>query len=327
MKIYNNVFYQKDQAEGYNADIIAGYQNEGLKLYNNVFHKNDIEGEEWNFFYEMHYHRGGIEIYNNSFYGASTLDFSGTIRGKYDFGARIYNNSFIANSIPPTNGRHQGYIDVETFTYVNDLYIYNNYFKYARTGIHINNAQISMSNIWVYNNIIEGVGNSDNTYSSGIVVESNWGTNTPTPISNLYIYNNVITAAKNTYSGIYVSAGGEITNLNIRNNIIRGSFSSPIRINDRDLTTRINGLNINNNLFYGTSSSSISYSSDLIYINRDDNNNIPNSDPLFVGGSPYNFHLTSSSPARGKGIYVGLDRDYAGQTWNNPPSIGAYEYK
>ncbi len=327
MRIYNNVFYQKDQAEGYNADIIAGYQNDGLKLYNNVFYKNDIEGDEWNFFYEMHYHRGGIEIYNNTFYGASTVDFSGTIKGKYDFGGKIYNNSFIANSIPPTNSRHQGYIDVETFTYVNDLYIYNNYFKNARTGIHINNAQISMNNIWVYNNIIEGVGNSNNSYSNGIVVESNWGDNTPTPIDNVYIYNNVITAAKNTHSGIYVSAGGDISNLNIKNNIIKGSFSYPIRITDRDLNTEINGLNINNNLFHGTSSSSISYSSDLTYNNRNDNGNLVNIDPLFVGGSPYNFRLTSSSPARSKGVYVGLDRDYAGQSWNNPPSIGAYEYK
>jgi len=327
MKIYNNVFHQKDQAEGYNADIIVGYQNDGLKLYNNEFHKNDIEGDEWNFFYEMHYHRGGIEIYNNRFYGASTVDFSGTVKGNYDFGGKIYNNSFIANSIPPTNSRHQGYIDIETFTYVNDLYIYNNYFKNARIGIHINNAQISMNNIWVYNNIIEGVGNSDNSYSYGIVVESNWADNTPTPADNIYIYNNVVTAAKNTYAGVLISAGGDISNLNIRNNIIKGGFSYPIRINDRKLTTRINGLNINNNMFHGTSSSSIYYSSGLTYSNRNDNGNLANVDPLFVGGSPYNFRLSSSSPARGKGIYVGLDRDYAGQSWNNPPSIGAYEYK
>jgi hypothetical protein len=326
MKIYNNVFYQKDQAEGYNADIITGYQNDGLKLYNNVFYKNDIEGEAWNFFYEMHYHRGGIEIYNNTFYGASTIDFSGTVKGKYDFGGKIYNNKFITDSIPPTNDRHQGYIDIETFTYVNDLYIYNNYFKNARTGIHINNAQISMNNIWVYNNIIEGVGNSDNGYSNGIVIESNWGDNTPTPIDNIYIYNNVITAAKNTYSGIYVSAGGDISNLNIKNNIIAGSFNYPIRINDRDLITEIDGLNINKNIFYNTLSPSISYSADLTYINRNDSNNLPNVNPLFVGGSPYNFHLQSSSSAIGAGINVNLDKDYAGNSWKNPPSIGAYEY-
>jgi hypothetical protein len=171
------------------------------------------------------------------------------------------------------------------------------------------------------------VGNSDNSYSYGIVVESNWADNTPTPADNIYIYNNVVTAAKNTYAGVLISAGGDISNLNIRNNIIKGGFSYPIRINDRKLTTRINGLNINNNMFHGTSSSSIYYSSGLTYSNRNDNGNLANVDPLFVGGSPYNFRLSSSSPARGKGIYVGLDRDYAGQSWNNPPSIGAYEYK
>ena len=45
---------------------------------------------------------------------------------------------------------------------------------------------------------------------------------------------------------------------------------------------------------------------------------------MFVSGSDY--HLQSISPAIGAGTYVGLVYDYDGTMWNNPPSIGAYEY-
>jgi hypothetical protein len=39
------------------------------------------------------------------------------------------------------------------------------------------------------------------------------------------------------------------------------------------------------------------------------------------------FHLSSSSPAKGAGVAIrGLALDYAGRARANPPSIGAFEY-
>jgi hypothetical protein len=46
--------------------------------------------------------------------------------------------------------------------------------------------------------------------------------------------------------------------------------------------------------------------------------------PLFV--SETDFHLKSGSPAIGKGTRVGLETDFDGKTFSDPPSIGAYEY-
>ena len=39
------------------------------------------------------------------------------------------------------------------------------------------------------------------------------------------------------------------------------------------------------------------------------------------------YHLKAGSPAIGKGIPIsGMDFDFDGVPWKNPPSIGAYEY-
>jgi len=50
------------------------------------------------------------------------------------------------------------------------------------------------------------------------------------------------------------------------------------------------------------------------------------SNPLFVSVASKNFHLQSTSPARGTGTAVGLSVDRDGVAYGNPPSRGAYEY-
>jgi hypothetical protein len=53
-------------------------------------------------------------------------------------------------------------------------------------------------------------------------------------------------------------------------------------------------------------------------------------DPLFINEAGFDYHLASvSSPAYHAGTYVEFpfgDLDIDGNLWNNPPSIGAYEY-
>jgi len=49
-------------------------------------------------------------------------------------------------------------------------------------------------------------------------------------------------------------------------------------------------------------------------------------DPLLVNPSTSNFHLQEGSPASGEGIPVaGVEYDYEGLHYNDPPSIGAFE--
>jgi len=48
-------------------------------------------------------------------------------------------------------------------------------------------------------------------------------------------------------------------------------------------------------------------------------------DPLFV--SPTDYHLKEGSPAIHKGISAPfILKDFDGRDYNNPPSIGAFEY-
>lgn len=332
LKIYNNILTQTGAPLGHNTDIFAGYQNEGLEIYNNVFYKNDYENNADNFFAEIHYSRGGFQMYGNTFNGAACFDYSGSVVGTWGFGGRIYDNTFQTSTAPPYDSPNHGYLDLETFTYENDVYVYRNHFKFCRKAIGIDNIGISANNIWIYDNIIEDVGNTSNSWSSGIKIESNWNSNQYTsPIDNIYIYNNVIDAGASALGGINTYVCGTITNMNIRNNIIRGNFDYPIMFNADQDGRYVNTLNINNNIFYGCIHNSISYMTNFspIYTNRNDAGNFV-ADPLFVDGSPYDFHLSSAgSPAYHAGIYVSLpmgNTDYDLVAWNNPPSIGTYEY-
>jgi hypothetical protein len=54
--------------------------------------------------------------------------------------------------------------------------------------------------------------------------------------------------------------------------------------------------------------------------------NVINSDPLFISFATEDFHLQSASPVRGQGQDLTIATDYDGETWLSPPSMGALEY-
>ena len=330
MLIHDNTFDQR-YTLGENGDTFAGFQNEGLQIYNNIFYRNSYENGAYNWYAELHYNRGGFQLYNNTFNGFAAFDFSCSVVGTWDFGGRIYDNSFIAPEPAYADDHRLGFVELETYDYENDIYVYRNYFKNAVIGVHLNNIGVSANYIWIYDNIFEDIGNTRDNYSYGIKVESNWGSTppTPTPIDNLYIYNNVIDAGTSAYVGIHTYVMGTVTNQNIRNNIITGNFDYPILFDADQNGRSINTLNINNNIFYACDYNSIYYTTEITYTGRNDADNLV-ADPLFVGGSPYNFHLSGTgSPAYHAGMYVSLptgNTDYDQVAWNNPPSRGAYEY-
>jgi hypothetical protein len=326
MIIHNNTFDQTRRTIGLNGNIISGYQNVRLKIYDNVFTKNDIDGTAWNFFAEVHYSKGEFELYRNVFNGAACFDYSGSEKGSYAYGGRIYENTFTTDALPHNDpvGHFQGYLDLESFYKEDDIYVYRNHFKNSRIGIHYNNIYTSGDVLWIYSNIFENTGNADNSSSSAISIESSWNAGVSpngwgVPLSNIYIYNNVIDAGKTTYAGVSVRAIGNITNLNIRNNIFNDNFTYAIRFTtDRNPT--INGLNINNNIYYGTGNT-VAYASGITYTSRDDSDNLASTNPLLTP----TYNVEGGSPALGAGLNVNLDVDYIGNDWLNPPTIGAYE--
>lgn len=323
IEIYNCTFDQTTRGDGENADIIAGYQNYAFQIHDCEFTKNVLNGAAYNFNIEIHYSHGGVDIYDNVFTGGGCLDFSGSVKGTYSYGAKIYGNTFTNPTSMEAAAHDEPYIDLESFDYENDIYVYNNYFNNSRTAIKLNNTQTSSDNIWIYYNIFENVGNTTNAYSNAILVQSNWNDAAGIPISNLHILNNVMDAGQPSYTGILLSCWGDISNIEIRNNIIYGGFGRPIRFTDNGGSPEINTADINNNDFYGNTNTAISYDVGVVYNDLDDSDNIT-TNPTFVSAT--DFHLQAGSDCINAGIDVGLTTDYEGNAVSSPPEIGAYEY-
>jgi len=114
---------------------------------------------------------------------------------------------------------------------------------------------------------------------------------------------------------------GNITGVNIKNNIINGQFLRPIQFTT-NVTPTITNMDINNNIFFGQGNTNISYSGAITYTNLDDTGNIVDN-PDFISSS--NFHLQGGSPGIGAGVNVGLTLDYEGNLWLDPPDLGVYQ--
>jgi hypothetical protein len=329
MLVYNNTLDQTARAAGDNSDCMTGYWNKGLQLYNNTWNKNDLEGADYIFFFELHYGQGGMDIYDNTFNGAGTLDISGVVKGTYDYGAKVYNNDFLVAAPAAADPAYSPCITLESFDEENDIYIYQNYFKNVRGGIYLDNVFTSAENIYIYYNIFENVGNATDNFGFGILIKSYWeATDAGVPFDNIFIYNNTIDCGTEAFDGIGAYIDGTITNLNIRNNIINGNFEDraiDFKLGGGAVAATINTLNINNNTFYGTASNSFAHVAGIT-INTESTTGNLTSDPLFKSSG--DFHLQSGSPAINAGIDVGLTSDYSGfakygANWD----IGALEYQ
>jgi len=150
---------------------------------------------------------------------------------------------------------------------------------------------------------------------------------------NWYIQHNTIVAKADapnpTYYGIVLPTAEKFDGLYIENNILinweRGAVWG------EGTRTQATNIFIRNNLIYDCASAAQqSGYNDPVYVNSYPTAGITYSgtvkaDPLFV--STTDWHLSgTSSPAYHAGRDLNIATDYAGNTWNNPPSIGAYEY-
>jgi len=327
-EIYNNTFS--------NTTRVAPRSVSSDQVTNGSFHDNILNTREtisgaWLFAMELWTTKdGGFEIYDNDFNGGGTIDIGGTTndKGIYNYSVSIHDNDFELSTLVPYNSTPTVAITLEAYVIVRSAYIYNNHIKNFPWGINLTLGitGASIEDIYVYTNIIEGSASSDTSWASfgiGIVKQAN------TIIrDNINIWNNTI-IGNQTYSfrGIYLSIDGINTNINFKNNIIEG-FVYGIRVEDESSgnTGTVDNLHIDYNLLHSNGSSDqVSFEAGLEITNYTNIGHVIG-DPLFIGGSPYDFHLSSSSSiAYHAGIDVGLITDYDGVSWNTPPTIGAYE--
>lgn len=174
----------------------------------------------------------------------------------------------------------------------------------------------------IYNN---GSSSSGIPGANGTLIANNifynltrgWGVQAyPGNLTGVTIVNNTF-AFPNPYQYGHIIIGANTTNMVIQNNIFYAPNNAAI---DYYSGTQTN-LQVTNNLVYNaslfTSTPSGATISSIIY-----------ADPLMVStASPYDFHLTSGSPAINAGVTLSsVPTDFDGNARTSPWDIGAYEY-
>ncbi|MFA5131698.1 MAG: hypothetical protein WC467_04825, partial [Patescibacteria group bacterium] len=315
----------------------------------------------WNFHLEFWDIEGGLEIYNNEFHGGDIpIDIGGShsYKGSYPYSVSIHGNLFtpISSSVR-TSYRGKNAIVLESVVELSDILVYNNTFEYGYYGVSI--YPLYSKNVSIYDNVFShalyplNVHSTTNVYSNLTTISFYRNLMTfmygssfyygglrisareTSIISDLNIYNNTfvtdnivhmagIDLTTGTYSGSTQIAGGNLKNINIKNNILTYfTNQGPIRIANNGA---IDGLHIENNLAYNLSNANVLPfflpANIGTMINYSYSNNIPTSNttqqnPLFVSAS--NFQLQATSPAINKGVNVGLP--YSGSA----PDMGAFE--
>jgi hypothetical protein len=333
MLIHDNIFSCIGRAAGDNGNIITtgdGW-NKGVKYYNNKSYTLESNGSEWNFHIEHWDSRGGIEIYDNEFYGGGCyIDCGGytNSKGTYDYSFYIHNNIFERASTQPYNvGRENDAIIIEGAS--SDIIITKNHFKYQQFGVKFSPGESdrTIERIYIHYNIFENIGLTNNNWSAGIVMV------VPTNdiIDSIFVQNNVMTASSFAASGtgggglfqFSGSATQTISNIFFKNNIIKGFTIGPYWVYTNTVITSLTNsnnivyLNGNSNdirLYSGASVTSYTVADTL------------KRDPVFISTS--NFRLQASSPAINAGTDVSLTSDYDGNTVpvGSFPDIGAFEY-
>lgn len=343
-----NTITQTGRAAGYNGYGIKFYDegwNRMTKISYNTITVAPREYGKFNFSIENWNDMGGCEYFNNTLQGqidfSSTFDLIGAGYGSW------FHDNIVGFSSTPTNTEvgvtpEAGWVD--------KCIISNNIFRNLTNAItlqhiypigteHPNPGLIN--NVQIYNNLIYNMGEINNsrwTYGgiAAIAIED-YEYNSGNTTNSVFIQNNTIVSSgivrSNTYMsvGIVIAGNQTFSNVRIRNNIIKG-FAGATMLNAPILAygTQTNtNFWIQNNDFYGNGNSNLPLWDDLhggqFYTGSGYSytGNIT-TDPLFVSSS--DFRLTASSGAISTGMYVGIPTDILGNSYNNPPSMGAYEY-
>lgn len=223
---------------------------------------------------------------------------------------RNLTNAIILQHIYPIGTEHPG-----TGT-INNVRIYNN--------LAYNIGETSTGGRWTYGSLA-AISIEDYEYNSGNVTDS------------VFIDNNTLVASGIVRSSTYMSTGfliagnQTLTNIRFRNNIVKGfigatSYNAAVAaygtMPNTNLLIQNNDFNGNGNsnapLWFALHGGQFATGSGYSYTG-----NIT-TDPLFTSST--DFRLLPTSGAIGTGIYVGLTVDILNNAYNNPPSMGCYEY-
>jgi len=141
----------------------------------------------------------------------------------------------------------------------------------------------------------------------------------PDSLTGLLIANNTF-AFENPYQVGHIIIGANLTNSQITNNIFYDPKTAAINFY---MGTK-SGVVINDNITYSGTIKSSNQSGVTFTANLD------NTDPLFVSAGSFDFHLQSSSPARGAGVslsWVIDDFDGVLRLQSVVSDLGAYQFR
>ena len=187
-------------------------------------------------------------------------------------------------------------------------------------------ASMSMTNMWMYNNVVTNCWYSYETWAG-----------TGITLSNVHFYNNTCIGAGDCWSGTILQRPdpdgashilihtlvGTVSDLTVRNNILINSthFGYKVNNNVSKLTADYNVI-LCDTVAYLNETNKYTTLAAWVSAATQDAHSIDD-DPLFV--STTDFNLQSTSPAKDTGVQLGLTTDYAGTTRGYLPDIGAYE--
>src|SRR5665647_2792351 len=233
LKIYNNTFSQTARVVGgNNGNIIGGiasysYSNSGLKIYNNTFTKTSNDFSGFNFNIELWNVSNECEIFGNTF-NNGTVDVCGIQKGSGTYGLDVHDNNFLQ----PTNIANLGWDNSSSGLNLEDanggslngigviqyVHIYNNLFQFTGKGITIdatisdNDNQAKIDHIYVYNNVFDRIGWTNNPGGS-IAFHMNGHNQSPIYYDYVEVYNNIFVGNSRSAYGYRWSAAVSYTHL------------------------------------------------------------------------------------------------------------------
>lgn len=322
MHVFNNTITQTSRFTGRNGTCVESWKGlKDLKLHDNTITSIPYTEGNWSFAFEFWLTEGGIEIYNNKISGC--IDFGKDVyKGEYKYGLDFHHNVVGYDNLKNT------FTDgIQLEQTIESVIIRNNLFKNLERPIYFcqyNYSDDYVKDIYIYNNLITGVGRDGAEIGSGIYFES--GPIPPRFEININIWNNTIVGHKTCkpLNGIFLPTSLEISNISIKNNIIVGFINAPILASAQAEKGSIDKLSIENNIFYDNGFRNAPKYYKITPSNITCIKNKKGKNPIFV--SETDFHLKSGSPAIKAGVKVGIESDFDDKPFNSPPSIGAYEY-
>jgi hypothetical protein len=245
----------------------------------------------------------GLEVKNNSGNGFQISNNDGSADYNEILDCIIHDNGRLND----TNTGYGIYLKANyTLIQGNQIYSNNGYGIHHNPGAAGGDYNIIVANI-LHDNAVHGVNTGNGTTSHAILIAKGTG--------NL-IYNNQV---YENQAGISVYSNS--LDAGVYNNTVVDNINEGI-----SLQYYGNAPTIQNNISYGNGTDIIDYGGTGTPVI---DYNLTASDPLFVNGAAFNYHLTSPSPARDAGTTIAVvttDFDGVSRPQGSAYCIGAFEF-